>query len=78
MAAHPARGELMRTQLRTHRNALLVVLIVALILSLAGLARADVSATLCQPSPKTQCTSRACFVTVGGCVCDPGQTSKTR
>lgn len=33
-------------QLRTHRNALIVVLIAALILSLAGLARADVELAL--------------------------------
>lgn len=36
----------MRTQLRTHRAALIVVLAVALILSLAGLARADVELAL--------------------------------
>lgn len=36
----------MRTQLRTHRTALIVVLVVALILSLAGLARADVELAL--------------------------------
>lgn len=36
----------MRTQLRTHRNALIALLVVALIWSLAGLARGDTLAAL--------------------------------
>ena len=36
----------MRTQLRTHRTALIALLVVALIWSLAGLARGDVELAL--------------------------------
>lgn len=46
MAAHPARGDAMTEQLRTHRAALIVVLVAALILSLAGLAAGDVELAL--------------------------------